>query len=155
MSHIRSSPARWAATVHEVRSSALGQGQLHLDAITRADRRCVPQRLFHRQHERLPPRVGNHRRRPRRRSDPSMDADRPEPSPAVGSPRFDVVGHVSGDGDELPAGGAGVPPQLRLESVGESCAQRTRIRLLRGLCSSSTRPSSSRSGGMYIPNRPR
>ena len=33
--------------------------------------------------------------------------------------------------------------------------QSARTRLLRGLCSSSTSPSSSSSGGRYMPNRPR
>ncbi len=42
------------------------------------------------------------------------------------------------------------------ERAGQGHAlQRARMRLFRALCSTSARPRASRSGGRYIPNRPR
>ena len=46
-------------------------------------------------------------------------------------------------------------PGAATASPASEPAYRARTRLLRGLCSSSTRPSPSSSGGRYIPNRPR
>ena len=44
---------------------------------------------------------------------------------------------------------------LRHRLLTDPLRSAARTRLLRGLCSSSTRPSPSSSGGRYIPNRPR
>ena len=84
---------------------------------------------------------------------------RPARRPASPRPGAPDQPRRRGHGED-PAGRARPRGRRRAEGgdsrrPGQAAPQTARMRLLRGLCSTSARPSSSISGGMYMPKRPR